>query len=163
MLKVWDDQDNKDGSRPASVTVKLLANGEDASQDALTLDESSEWSGSWQRMNRYADNKEIAYTAEETPVPTGYKNEATSETDDSGNVTITVKNSHTPEEPPAPDNPPTPDNPPKPSEPEKPKPVIPVTGEQGLAAAGALALLSLAVLTAANVLRRASEGEAQEE
>lgn len=163
VLKVWDDQDNKDGSRPASVTVKLLANGEDASQDALTLDESSEWSGSWQRMNRYADNKEIAYTVEETPVPTGYKNEATSETDDSGNVTITVKNSHTPEEPPAPDNPPTPDNPPKPSEPDKPKPVIPVTGEQGLAAAGALALLSLAVLTAANVLRRASDGEAQEE
>lgn len=157
VLKVWDDQDNKDGSRPASVTVKLQANGEDASQDALTLDESSEWSGSWQRMNRYADNKEIAYTVEETPVPTGYKNEATSETDDNGNVTITVKNSHTPEEPPAPDNPP------KPSEPDKPKPVIPVTGEQGLAAAGALALLSLAVLTAANVLRRASDGEAQEE
>ena len=159
VLKVWDDQDNKDGSRPASVTVKLQANGEDTSEEALTLDEDSEWSGGWQRLNRYADNKEIAYTVEETPIPTGYECDVTSESDGDGNATVTVKNSHTPEEPPTPDNPSKPHKPSKPTKPArpaKPKTALPATGDLSFPMTGGLLLLSAVVMAAAIGLRRVS-------
>ena len=159
VLKVWDDQDNKDGSRPASVTVKLQANGKDASEEALTLDEDSEWTGGWQRLNRYADNKEIAYTVEETPVPTGYECDVTSESDGDGNATVTVKNSHTPEEPPTPDNPSKPHKPSKPTKPArpaKPKTALPATGDLSFPMTGGLFLLSAVVMAAAIGLRRMS-------
>lgn len=159
VLKVWDDQDNKDGSRPASVTVKLQANGEDTSEEALTLDEDSEWSGGWQRLNRYADNKEIAYTVEETPIPTGYECDVTSESDGDGNATVTVKNSHTPEEPPTPDNPSKPHKPSKPTKPArpaKPKTALPATGDLSFPMTGGLFLLSAVVMAAAIGLRRVS-------
>lgn len=160
VLKVWDDQDNKDGSRPASVTVKLQANGEDTSEEALTLDEDSEWSGGWQRLNRYADNKAIAYTVEETPIPTGYECDVTSESDGDGNATVTVKNSHTPEEPPTPDNPSKPGEPNKPGksmkpvQSAKPKTALPATGDTSFPMTRGLFLLSAAAMAAAIGLRR---------
>ncbi|MBQ9059289.1 MAG: Cna B-type domain-containing protein, partial [Atopobiaceae bacterium] len=40
--KVWSDANNQDGIRPASVTIKLLADGTDTGR-TVTLDESNEW------------------------------------------------------------------------------------------------------------------------
>ena len=40
--KVWDDEDDQDGLRPESVTVKLLADGEDTGL-TLTLSEKNGW------------------------------------------------------------------------------------------------------------------------
>ena len=139
--------------------MKLQANGKDASEEALTLDEDSEWTGGWQRLNRYADNKEIAYTVEETPVPTGYECDVTSESDGDGNATVTVKNSHTPEEPPTPDNPSKPHKPSKPTKPvrpAKPKTALPATGDLSFPMTGGLFLLSAVVMAAAIGLRRMS-------
>ncbi|MCY7082333.1 Spy0128 family protein, partial [Streptococcus oralis] len=44
--KAWDDKDNQDGKRPASVTVKLLADGQDTGK-TLELTEANGWAGSF--------------------------------------------------------------------------------------------------------------------
>ena len=105
-------------------------------------------------MNRYADNKEIAYTVKETPVPAGYECGVTSESDADGNTTITVKNSHTPEEPPTPDNPSKPGKSVKPVQSAKPKTALPATGDTSFPMTRGLFLLSAAAMAAAIGLRR---------
>ena len=40
--KIWKDEDNKDGIRPSSVTVKLLADGKETGQTA-TVSETNGW------------------------------------------------------------------------------------------------------------------------
>ncbi len=59
--KIWKDEDNKDGIRPASITVKLLANGKETGQTA-TVSETSGWTYEFTGLDRYQEGKEIAYT-----------------------------------------------------------------------------------------------------
>ena len=64
--KVWNDANNQDGLRPASITVYLYANGvKIASQ---TLSASENWSYTWQNLNEFADGKQIVYTVGEEAV-----------------------------------------------------------------------------------------------
>lgn len=57
---VWDDNNDNDRKRPSSVTVKLLANGNEA--NTATLNEDNEWKYTWTELNKYAGGAEITYT-----------------------------------------------------------------------------------------------------
>ena len=88
--KDWDDNNNQDGIRPASITVNLK-NGSTVVA-TLTLDDSNNWKGSVQNLDKYAAGKEITYEWEEVSV-TGYTTTTTSET----NGVTTITNKHVPE------------------------------------------------------------------
>ena len=63
--KVWDDQDDQDGARPASITVQLYAGGE-AYGAPKTLDKSNDWKASWADLNKNAGGKAIVYSITES-------------------------------------------------------------------------------------------------
>ena len=125
--KIWKDEDNKDGIRPASITVKLLADGKETGQTA-TVSEASGWTYEFTGLDRYQEGKEIAYTVEEVNVPDGYTASV-----EGYNIT----NTHTPEKP----------THNKPNEPGKPKKggELPNTGSDSNQAAlvAGIALLGL--------------------
>lgn len=125
--KIWKDEDNKDGIRPASITVKLLADGKETGQTA-TVSETSGWTYEFTGLDRYQEGKEIAYTVEEVNVPDGYTASV-----EGYNIT----NTHTPEKP----------TPGKPNEPGKPKKggELPNTGSESnqVALVAGFALLGL--------------------
>ena len=89
--KAWDDKDNQDGKRPASVTVKLLADGQDTGK-TLTLTEANGWAGSFTDLDADKGGTPIQYTVVEVTVP-GYAPEVTG--DAASGFTIT--NSYSPE------------------------------------------------------------------
>ena len=64
--KVWDDEDNADGFRPESITVHLLADGEEV--DTARLTESNDWAYTFEDLPKYNEGKEIEYTVEEDEV-----------------------------------------------------------------------------------------------
>lgn len=76
--KIWQDDGDRDGLRPQSITVKLLADGADAGR-RLTLDASCGWKGSFGGLDAYRDGKPVNYTVEEVPVE-GYQAEITGDT-----------------------------------------------------------------------------------
>lgn len=125
--KIWKDEDNKAGIRPASITVKLLADGKETGQTA-TVSETSGWTYEFTGLDRYQEGKEIAYTVEEVNIPDGYTASV-----EGYNIT----NTHTPEKP----------TPGKPNEPGKPKKggELPNTGSESNQAAlvAGFALLGL--------------------
>lgn len=125
--KIWKDEDNKDGIRPASITIKLLADGKETGQTA-TVSETSGWTYEFTGLDRYQEGKEIAYTVEEVNVPDGYTASV-----EGYNIT----NTHTPEKP----------TPGKPNEPGKPKKggELPNTGSESnqVALVAGIALLGL--------------------
>ena len=67
IAKIWDDADNQDGIRPASITVHLLLDG--SVVDTVVLQASSHWQAEI-NVNVYSDM--TRYTVEEAPVPSGY-------------------------------------------------------------------------------------------
>ena len=89
--KAWDDKDNQDGKRPASVTVKLLADGQDTGK-TLELTEANGWAGSFTDLDADKGGTPIQYTGVEVTVP-GYTSEITG--DAASGFTIT--NSYSPE------------------------------------------------------------------
>ena len=97
--KVWKDAENQDGFRPESVTVNLLANGEEA--DTAVLNEGNEWKYTWADLDKYAGGEEIDYTVEEvkTDVITGEDGPGTYKDEVSGAIAegYLVTNTHTPE------------------------------------------------------------------
>ncbi|MBF1707232.1 MAG: Cna B-type domain-containing protein [Streptococcus sanguinis] len=83
--KVWDDADNQDGKRPASVKVKIL-NG-DTVVDEQNVTSANDWKYESKALPKYASGQEITYTVSEEAVP-GYTSKV-----DGYNIT----NSYTPE------------------------------------------------------------------
>ena len=71
MTKVWQDANNADGLRPASVTVQLYANGT-ATGTAVTLNAANNWTYTWTGLAVSENGSTITYTVKETSVPTGY-------------------------------------------------------------------------------------------
>ena len=94
VTKVWDD-DGYEGSRPSSVTVKLLADGQAVEGKTLTLDATAttggaQWTGTFMDLPKYnAEGKEIEYTVQEDPVPEGYNSEVTGTVADGFTITNT--------------------------------------------------------------------------
>ena len=65
--KIWNDANNKDGSRPKSIIINLLADGEKVASVTVTAE--SEWNFSFNDLAKYRDNgTEIVYTITEEPV-----------------------------------------------------------------------------------------------
>lgn len=145
--KKWKDQDNKDGSRPSSVSVQLYANGV-ASGSTVTLDAANSWKYTWSGLDKNASGKAITYTVKETSVPHGYTSTI------SGDMAsgFMVTNSHTPVVPPTPPvTPPT-----VPPAPKKPHLARTGTGLWAITIAGT-ALLAAGIILA---LRRKGGKEA---
>ncbi|OFU69669.1 cell wall anchor protein [Streptococcus sp. HMSC10A01] len=67
--KTWDDSDNQDGKRPASITVNLLADGQKI--NSQTVGEAEGWSYNFTGLPVYKDGQRITYTVTEDAVP-GY-------------------------------------------------------------------------------------------
>ena len=85
--KTWIDNNDQDRIRPASITVKLLANGKDTGKTATATTETG-WKYEFTNLDRYQDGKAIEYTVKEVGVPTGYTATETG---------MNVTNTHTPE------------------------------------------------------------------
>src|SRR5699024_81228 len=91
VVKAWDDADNQDGIRPESVTVKLLANGEETDK-TIELNADNNWQADFTELDVYANSKEIEYTIEEVAV-TGYEVVQTGTSEDG----YVLTNKHMPE------------------------------------------------------------------
>lgn len=165
--KTWDDADNKDGIRPDSITIHLLANGVEVASKVVTAEDA--WSWSFGDLPKYQNGVEIVYTIVEDPVP-GY---------DCSVDGFDVRNTHTPKpptenppddnqpptdenppddnNPPSEENPPSEDNPPE-NTPPTDEPELPRTGDQslptGVLAVMAAAGVGLIALGASAVRRR---------
>ena len=89
--KVWNDANDQDGMRPAEITVRLLADGQDTGK-TLTLNAANDWAGSFSGLDVYSEGVAIVYTVEEDAVA-GYQPAIT------GNATagFTITNTHAPE------------------------------------------------------------------
>ena len=112
--KIWDDANNKDGIRPDSIVVKLLANGVETGKTA-TASAASGWTYEFTDLDRYQDGgKEIVYTIKEAYVPKGYTSEVNG---------TNIVNHHKPKDP-EPNKPQDPE-PNKPQDPEPNKPQDP--------------------------------------
>ncbi|WP_247917722.1 Cna B-type domain-containing protein [Streptococcus oralis] len=124
--KIWKDKDNKDGIRPKSITVKLLADGKETGKEA-TASEATGWTYEFTDLDRYKDGQAIEYSVVEVPVD-GYTSEVEG---------FNITNTHTPEKP----------TPGKPNEPGKPgqKPQLPNTGEKASNVAVVAGLTLMAV------------------
>ena len=90
--KVWNDADDQDGKRPETVTVRLLANGEEVAGKTLTLNAANDWAGSFSGLDVYSEGVAIVYTVEEADVA-GYQPQITG----SAATGFTITNTHTPE------------------------------------------------------------------
>ena len=145
--KIWDDANNKDGIRPDSIVVKLLANGVETGKTA-TASVASGWTYEFTDLDRYQDGgKEIVYTVKEAYVPKGYTSEV---------IGTNIVNHHQPKDPepnkpqdPEPNKPQDPEpNKPKDPEPGKPgqQPQLPKTGEEA-SSATVVTGLALMVIT----------------
>ena len=93
--KTWKDNNNQDGIRPSSITVNLLANGQQVA--SKTVSASDNWQYSFDNLAAYANGKKITYTVTENAVA-GYTS-----TVDGYNITNT-HNPTTPKKPQVPNN-----------------------------------------------------------
>ncbi|MBP5767204.1 MAG: Cna B-type domain-containing protein, partial [Clostridia bacterium] len=101
--KVWDDANNQDGIRPATLVVKLLADGVEVPDKTVTLTEADNWAEQgFENLPKYKftvnedgsiTKTEIVYTWEEEALPTGYE---LTDTSVDGTIT-TLTNKHVPE------------------------------------------------------------------
>ena len=89
--KEWNDSNDRDGLRPKSLKVQLLADGEAVSGKTVTLNAANSWSATLKGLPSSKDGKEIAYSWDEGTV-SGYSLTGTSV---SGKVT-TLTNTHAP-------------------------------------------------------------------
>nr|WP_324613910.1 Cna B-type domain-containing protein [Pediococcus pentosaceus] len=93
--KTWRDNNNQDGIRPSSITVNLLANGQQVASKKVSA--SDNWQYSFDNLAAYANGQKITYTVTEDAVA-GYTS-----TVDGYNITNT-HNPTTPEKPQVPNN-----------------------------------------------------------
>ena len=91
VTKKWEDDNNKDLTRPDSVKVKLLADGKDTGK-VLELSKATEWTGKFEELDKLgADGKEIKYTVEEAEVPKGYTAEITGDVEKGFVITNSIE------------------------------------------------------------------------
>ena len=100
--KTWRDNNNQDGIRPSSITVNLLANGQQVASKKVSA--SDNWQYSFDNLAAYANGQKITYTVTEDAVA-GHTS-----TVDGYNITNT-HNPTTPKKPQVPNNPTTPKDP----------------------------------------------------
>jgi LPXTG-motif cell wall-anchored protein len=73
--KTWNDNDNKFNTRPESITVKLMRNGEKYAEKNVKSDNHGNWTYRFDKLPKYdAKGKAYTYTIQEENVP-GYISE----------------------------------------------------------------------------------------
>ncbi|GGP17037.1 Cna B-type domain-containing protein [Oceanobacillus neutriphilus] len=87
VVKSWNDANNKAGARPESITVKLLANGEETGKEAI-LSNDTNWQTDFRGLDVYANGSLIEYTVEEEDVP-NYESNVTVNEENTYNFTVT--------------------------------------------------------------------------
>lgn len=87
--KAWVDNNNQDGKRPDSITVKLFANGKEVSGKVLELNAENKWSGEFVDLYVYNDKEVIEYSIEEVEVGNGYTSKITGSAEDGFTITNT--------------------------------------------------------------------------
>ncbi|MHC5227786.1 Cna B-type domain-containing protein [Enterococcus sp. LJL99] len=92
VTKAWNDANNQDGTRPDSIKVQLYANGKEMGQP-VELNESNNWTTTWDDLAEKEAGKVIDYTVKEIDEVSGYS--STINDENKGNIIIT--NTHTPE------------------------------------------------------------------
>ncbi len=108
VTKVWDDGNDADGLRPATVTLRLLADGKEVGTATLGSRQgdpngtaatgqtgSQAWTYTWNDLPQKAGGQDIVYSVEETNVPDGYRSNTVT-TSANNEVTITITNTHKP-------------------------------------------------------------------
>lgn len=95
VIKVWQDQNNQDGKRPQSISVRLLADGQAVSGKTLVLTKENNWAGEFSDLDKYKAGQEIAYTIEEIDVDSRYTSNITGTATDG----YVITNSRKPEPP----------------------------------------------------------------
>ena len=93
--KVWNDSNDQDGRRPASLTVQLLADGNPVEGAEVQLSTENGWTSGIANLLKYREGteEEIVYTWTEKDLPAGY---TLVSTDKTGTLT-TLTNSYTTE------------------------------------------------------------------
>ncbi|MCC8046346.1 MAG: Cna B-type domain-containing protein, partial [Clostridiales bacterium] len=92
VTKAWDDSNNQDGIRPASITVTLVKNGT-ATDQTVTLSETNSWTASFTDLDEYTNGTRNIYTVQEESV-TGYTSTITGD----ATTGYVITNTRTPEE-----------------------------------------------------------------
>ena len=90
VTKVWEDNNNQDGLRPASIMVQLMADKKPYG-DPVELNEANNWTYTWTKLPVKEKKKEITYKVEEISKIEGYD---TTYSDD----TFIITNTHKPAE-----------------------------------------------------------------
>lgn len=93
VIKIWQDDDDSNGTRPDEITVALLADGQETGK-TLTLSEENHWIGSFAGLDEYKDGKKIVYTVRENPVD-GYEAAITGD----AQTGFTITNTNAPDMP----------------------------------------------------------------
>ncbi|MDU5952497.1 MAG: Cna B-type domain-containing protein [Clostridiales bacterium] len=119
VTKIWVDDQNKYGTRPETVIVKLLADGQDAGQ-VLTLSEANGWTGIFEDLPVYKNERKVLYTVEELSVA-GYQTSITGDQTQGFVITNTYK----------PEQRTRPGKPNQPNAPKSPSGGAPQTGDEG--------------------------------
>jgi hypothetical protein len=99
VTKIWKDANNKDGVRPESIKVQLLADGKEAKDvkgekiisEVTGSMKSNEWIDTFKDLPKFANGKEIKYSVKEIEISKEYE---VTYSDD----TFTITNTHTPKE-----------------------------------------------------------------
>ncbi len=94
VVKIWNDSNNADQIRPASIQVQLMADGS-AYGSAVTLSSSNNWSYTWTELPVKQNGKIIEYTVREITNASGYTTAITL-----NGTTFTIVNTHTVTTPP---------------------------------------------------------------
>ena len=64
--KTWNDEENQDGKRPESITVRLFADGTEVTSKTVTANDNWKWS--FTDLDKYNSGTEIVYTISEDTV-----------------------------------------------------------------------------------------------
>ena len=92
--KVWDDDNNKDGLRPGSVTVQLLADGTPVEGGTVVLDETTGWTHTFEDLPKFnGTTTAIVYSVVEVVFSNDYEDPKY----ESNNGIITITNKHVPQ------------------------------------------------------------------
>ncbi|MBR1909872.1 MAG: Cna B-type domain-containing protein, partial [Lachnospiraceae bacterium] len=70
VVKVWEDEDDRDGVRPESITIRLRADGKVI--DEKEVKESDDWKCTFKDLQTFINDREIVYTVTEDVIP-GYE------------------------------------------------------------------------------------------
>ena len=96
--KVWNDDGNRDGIRPESITVTLYAEADGVAKhkvDEAVLNETNHWAATKSGLAKNVNGKPYTYTWEEENVPDGYTLTTGYDSEDTDKTILT--NTHTPE------------------------------------------------------------------